>query len=340
MSRAILSLILFVAGILHLAMPWLFDPAIPFEFKWIINLSAGILEIFLSLGLFVKKIQDFSARMAALWFLCLIPVHIYVAWNQITIFGIDDLFLLWLRAIIQPGFYFWALSLQTKGWIMAQVWKDVLFLHFEADPKLLQEHLPFKLDLYNDKAILSIVSFTMDGIRFPFLPSVFGLSKLYELNLRTYVEVDGIKGVYFFTLDTGHLPAIGIARFFFSLPYRFSNILILRKKNKYFCESKCPSRAVKFFAEIGPDYSKEDFDLWVTERYGLFTKKSKNTLHGIVEHAPWSLQEIKIKSIKDNFSTQLGADFKSSIFIRPSYCKEIKVRFRPFYKMKDINRLQ
>jgi uncharacterized protein YqjF (DUF2071 family) len=223
---------------------------------------------------------------------------------------------------------------------MAQVWKDVLFLHFEADPKLLQEHLPFKLDLYNDKAILSIVSFSMDGIRFPFLPSVPGLSKLNELNLRTYVEVDGIKGIYFFTLDTGHFPAIGIARFFFSLPYCFSNIFIFKNNNKYYCESKCPSRAIKFFTEIGPNYSKEDFDHWVTERYGLFTKKSKNTLHGIVEHAPWSLQEVTIKSIKDNFATQLGADFKSSIFIRPSYCKEIQVRFRPFYKMKGINSLQ
>lgn len=340
MSRAILSLILFTAGILHITMPWLFDPAIPFEFKWLINLSAGILEISLSLGLFIKRIQDFSARMAALWFLCLIPVHIYVAWNQIAIFGIHDPFLLWARTIIQPVFYFWALSLQTKGWIMSQVWKDVLFLHFEVDPKLLQEKLPFKLDLYKDKAILSIVSFTMDGIRFPFLPSVPGLSKLNELNLRTYVEVDGIKGVYFFTLDTGHIPAIGIAQFFFSLPYRFSKISILRKNQKYYCDSKSSSRAIKFFAEIDQDYTKEDFDLWVTERYGLFTKKSKNTLHGIVEHIPWSLQGITIRSIKDNFSTQLGVDFKSSIFIRPSYCKEIQVRFRPFYKMKETNSLQ
>lgn len=164
-------------------MPQLFDPAIPFTNKWAINVFSGSLEIILSLGLYIDRFKDKSARLAALWFLLLIPM-----------FGFSSPFLLWGRILLQPLLYFWALSLESKGWIMAKTWRDVLFLHYPVEPKLLQDHVPFKLDEYNGQAIISIVSFTMESIRFPFLPSVPGLSKLNELNVRTYVYVDGKKG--------------------------------------------------------------------------------------------------------------------------------------------------
>ncbi|MBC7715131.1 MAG: DUF2071 domain-containing protein [Rhizobacter sp.] len=339
MSRLLLSLILFSAGVLHILKPGVFDPAIPFEQKWMINLLAGVFEIFLALGLHSKKIQDLSARLSALWFLCLIPIHIFVAWNHIAIFGVSNSFLLWGRTFFQPVFYFWALSLQTKGWIMAQEWRDVLFLHYEVDPEILQEQLPFPLDLYEGKAIISIVSFTMGGIRFPFLPTVPGLSKLNELNLRTYVEVNGIKGVYFFTLDADLLPAVGIGRIFFSLPYRMARIKIKKDNDEYFYESFNSTRSLKFSAVVGSVRDSDKFDLWSTERYGLFTKKLNSTLHGIVQHDSWPLQDVSLESIEDNFSTQLGQHLAARSFLRPAYCRKLKVRFRPFYKMTSTGKV-
>ena len=322
MARIILSLIIFFSGILHLLNLGMFDSDIPF-------LLTGLIDIVLALGLCSKKFQDLSARLIALWILCLTPMYIYFSWNHIAIFGI----------VLLPAFYFWALSLQTKGWIMAQVWKDVLFLHYQVDPKILQAKVPFKLDLYNGHAVLSIVSFTMDRIRFPFLPSVPGLSKLNELNLRTYVEVDGIKGVYFFTLDADLIPAIIIARLFFSLPYHLAKISIQKNQNNYFCESQSSSTSLKFSAEIQALRKSSHFELWATERYGLFTQRSGHTLHGIVQHVPWSLQEIALLKIEDNFSTQLGEDLKATTFLEPGYCKELNVRFRPFYKMNSTSGL-
>jgi uncharacterized protein YqjF (DUF2071 family) len=334
MSRALLILILIGAGVLHIVRPGLFDPAIPFYFKWPINLSAGILEIVLAFGLCSKKFQDLSARLTALWFLCLTPIHIYVSWNHIALFGIDHPLLLWLRTVFQPVFYFWALSIQKKGWIMSQTWKDVLFIHYKVDSKLLQDQVPFKLDLYNGNAVISIVSFTMDKIRFPFLPAVPGLSKLNELNLRTYVEIDGIKGVYFFTLDADLIPGISIGRLFFSLPYRLARITIKKNQNEYFCESFRSTASLKFAAEIGTSRKSSSFDLWATERYGLFTKRSKHTLHGIVQHRPWVLQDVTLSKMEDNFSSQLGMHLKAKDFLEPTYCEQLNVKFRPFYKMK------
>ena len=333
MSKIFLSVILFSAGMLHLFVPSLFDPAIPFHFKWAINLFAGILEILLALGLLSKNFQDLSARLSALWFLSLMPIHIYVSINHITIFGISNSFLLWIRTALQPVLYFWALSLQNKNWIMAQVWRDVLFLHYEVDPLLLQTHVPFKLDTYNNRAVVSIVSFKMAGIRFPFLPTIPGLSQLNELNLRTYVEVDGIKGVYFFTLDADLIPAIGIARFFFSLPYRYANIFIQKNKDQYILKSNNSKTSLQFEASLGETRISSPFDLWATERYGLFTKKSNQTLHGIVQHSPWKLRDVSLVNIVDNFSNQLGDSLKASSFIGTRFCEELKVRFRPFTKI-------
>ena len=338
MSRFILTLILFFASLLHFFMPQLFNPAIPFDNKLLINFCAGVIEASLAFGLWTIRFRDISARLTALWFLILTPIHIYVSWFQIPIFGFSSPVLLWGRTCLQPLLYFWALTLQSRGWIMAQTWKDVLFLHYQVEPKLLQSHVPFKLDEYNCKAVISIVSFKMDSIRFPFLPSVPGLTKLNELNLRTYVEVDGIKGVYFFTLDADLRPAIFIARSIFSLPYRLAAIKIEINQNSYFCKSQNSDTSLEILAEIGDKKTSSLFDLWATERYGLFTKRNRDSLHGIVEHIPWQFNDLEIKKFQDNFSSQLGSDLRAKEFIGQGYCKELKVKFKPFYKLRQSSK--
>ena len=76
-----------------------------------------------------------------------------------------------------------------------------------------------EVDTFEGEAFLSIVPFTMENVRFRFLPPL-PFSSLWELNLRTYVKHKNWKGVYFFTLDTDHPLAQWIARKFFNLPYR------------------------------------------------------------------------------------------------------------------------
>ncbi len=214
-----LSLLLFTTGMTHLIAPQVFINVMPLSIPFpveIIYLS-GVLEIVLALGLLFKNTQNISAQAAALYFIILIPIHVYVALNGIEIFGISNKFVLWLRTLFQLFFIFWALSLQTTGWIIAQSWKNVFFIHYKIDPKLVEHLVPFKLDLYDGQAVISVVPFLMDGIRFPFMPLIPKVSRLWELNIRTYVEVNGKKGVYFFTLETdsrmGELVAKKNSRF-------------------------------------------------------------------------------------------------------------------------------
>jgi hypothetical protein len=321
-SRLALSSVLIFAGILHLILPDLFDPAIPFGPKLEINIIVGIFEILLSIILWPRKTRDHGALLTALWFLLLTPIHLYVSYFEIPIFGVSHPIFLWLRTLFQGVLFFWALSLQDKGWIISQRWSDVLFLHFEVDAHELQTKVPFPIDLFEGKAVVSIVPFAMGRIRFPFLPVIPWLSRLLELNLRTYVTVSGKPCVYFFILDANHLPGVLVARTFFQLPYRLRKMTLINKNNYQF-----ESDYLKIKASVQEEIISTDFDRWATERYALVTKFLGRDLIGVVEHQPWILQKSQIDSIQDSFSKEF---FQVNKLISASYAKCLDVRFRPF----------
>jgi len=257
--------------------------------------------------------QDMAAQTFALVFLILIPFS----------FLLSKFLFLPLIAL-----YFLSLSFQKRGWIISQCWSDVVFLHYKVDPRELQKKVPFPLDLFQGDAIVSIVPFVMSRIRFPFLFPVPGFSQLLELNLRTYIFVNGKPAVYFFTLDSNHLPGVLIARWFFALPYRWMK-LSFSHRHQYEFESD----QFHLKASVGELKPQSDFDRWTTERYALFTKRGETTYQGIVEHRPWELQSLKVNELTDNFSSLLGEELRMKTLVGMSYSKNLNVRFRPFKRV-------
>lgn len=328
-----LSFILAVAGIVHLVKPEIFLPAIPsfLPYHHEIILYTGILELILALGLVIKKTQNLSAKITALYFVALLPVHIYVSITPVAMFGINSQVLLWGRTLFQFVFIFWALSLQTTGWIIEQKWKHVFFLHYKISPEMIQPLVPYKLDLYDGKAIISIVPFLMEGIRFPFLPAVPKLSQLWELNIRTYVEIDGVKGVYFFTLETDSKIGELIARSFFHLPYRHSKIHAKVTNEHYQFDHQRDDLSFHLSARILRKKKATSFELWATERYSLFTDHQGSTYQGIVDHRPWPLREVEIIEFNNRFTTLVTN--QELEFITANYSRFLKVRFRPFQRL-------
>ena len=329
-KRFFLSAILFSAGILHLVRPELFNAAIPpiLGYSKEIILLTGVFEILLALGLIWNKTLDQTAKITAFYFLILIPVHLYVSIQGIEIFGISSKVVLWLRTLFQFFFIFWALSLQTKGWIIEQKWKHVFFLHFKIDPAKIQQLVPFELDLHDGQAVISIVPFYMDGIRFPFLPSIPRVSNLWELNIRTYVKVNGIKGVYFFTLETDSKIAEFVAKIFFHLPYRHSQIDARVSEKEYLFSHKRKDLNFHLEASLSDMKHCSEFDLWATERYSLFTKHNGRIFQGIVQHPPWELKQVKINNMEDQFTKMVTGDLKN--LVGASYTEFLLVRFSPF----------
>ncbi|MEM7565301.1 MAG: DUF2071 domain-containing protein, partial [Pseudomonadota bacterium] len=104
---------------------------------------------------------------------------------------------------------------------MRQRWEELLFLHWEVNPDLIQATLPegLKVDTFEGKAYLGVVPFFMRGVRPAFLPAVPGISDFMECNLRTYVEGPDGPGVWFYSLDCNQAIAVEVARSFFCLSY-------------------------------------------------------------------------------------------------------------------------
>jgi uncharacterized membrane protein len=98
-GRFFLSLLLFVAGLLHLFVPQAFSSAIFWGYEETSNILAGVFEIILSI--LIWYYPRVGAILSAGWFILLIPIHVYVSLNSIPMFGIDSPVLLWIRTSLQ-----------------------------------------------------------------------------------------------------------------------------------------------------------------------------------------------------------------------------------------------
>lgn len=83
------------------------------------------------------------------------------------------------------------------GWpIMFQSWGKLLFLHWPMPAEALRPLIPdpLAIDTFDGSAWVGITPFTMWGVRPVFSPSLPVLSESHELNVRTYVYLDGVPG--------------------------------------------------------------------------------------------------------------------------------------------------
>src|SRR5204863_4940135 len=108
-------------------------------------------------------------------------------------------------------------------------WQRSVFLHYEADPALLQRQVPFALDLREGRAFVSLVAFTLWRMR----PRLGGLLSewLFKpiashefLNVRTYVRQDGEPGIFFLAEWLSNPLSVRLGPRTFGLPYRFGRL--------------------------------------------------------------------------------------------------------------------
>ncbi len=188
--------------------------------------------------------------------------------------------------------------------ILLQSWLELLFLHWTYDPEKLQSFLPKGLyvDTYNGLGYVGIVPFFMNDIK----PAFFGTRirgvNFYEMNVRTYVHDDqGNPGVWFFSLDASSRLAVMIAKTFFHLPYFYSDFKEILNEETGWIDYNC-SRSNKLKSSylykrgaLQGIAEQESLEFFLLERYLLFSKDKKGTVHkGRVHHAPYKIYESEV----------------------------------------------
>jgi len=189
-----------------------------------------------------------------------------------------------------------------ESWQFYQEWNEALFLHWKVPFDLLRTYVPADLtiDTFEGNCYVSLVAFTMQNIRPRFLPAFATISDFHEINLRTYIENDSKKGVYFLSIESEKEISTFIARTLSGLPYEKATIE--RDDNVY------SSRNIKKGTHLHIQYSvdhvdtpKTDLDRWLTERYCLYNKTDSGLFRFDIHHEEWKLDKLILNETSINY---------------------------------------
>lgn len=205
----------------------------------------------------------------------------------------------------------WLLSVRGEPLFLAD-WTAVAFIHYEVPAAELQSCVPFQIDLFEGKAYVSLVAFTMDRMR-PFLGGKLTawllkpIARNNFLNFRTYVRHKGETGIYFLTEWMNNPFSVRLGPITFGLPYNFG---ILKYQNAHetgvLRGAVCEKTFDQSFAYEGEltqtaftHCAAGSLDEFLLERYTAFTSHGVNRRFFRIWHPPWRQQRVKV-SVADS----------------------------------------
>ena len=200
--------------------------------------------------------------------------------------------------------------------VMYQSWGDLLFLHWQVPAELLRKHIPARLevDTFEGRAFVGVTPFTLWGVRPVFAPPVPFLSEFHEINVRTYVHLDGVPGVWFFSLDANSTAAVMGARAFFRLPYFSARIERARagQTTRYTSTRDDSAGAAAEFEgawderAAQPEAEPGTLDFFLVERYCLYAADGEKLYRARIHHRPWPLQDVRLRSYRSTMVEAAG----------------------------------
>lgn len=214
-------------------------------------------------------------------------------------------------------------SINNKNIFMTCHWEDIIISTFEVDKAILEKYLPnnTELDLFNGKALMSIVAFTFSKVKFFEIKIPFH-QKFGQINFRFYAKskIDGTKGVVFIK-EFAPKPIIALtANIFYNEPYFTKNIRFNistksdEKTIKYAYKDMSVKAKVKTASKPLIKNSLEEF---VVDKYVAFVKSNTSkTLQYRIHHKPWKLYEFIHTEINENLISLLPKHFKSAKLIK------------------------
>lgn len=213
-------------------------------------------------------------------------------------------------------------------------WLELCFMHWQVDPEVLARTLPRGMELHtrDGQAWLAVVPFRMAGVAPRLSPDLPGISAFPELNVRTYVTVGGVPGVWFYSLDAANKLAVSMARQFFHLPY-FDARMWVSRQGDVVCYASQRTHAgtpaghfAAAYQPLGePILAPAGLEDWLTNRLFLYGADERGRVfRGRVDHVPWSLQHARAVIKENTLVDRLGVDLNGDPHLL--YAHELKVK--------------
>lgn len=228
---------------------------------------------------------------------------------------------------------------------MRQAWDKLLFLHWEVPAGSLRRLVPdgLELDLFEGKAYVGLIPFTMTGVRPVWAPAVRGLSNFHETNVRTYVRhARGGPGVWFLSLDAANAAAVALARALFHLPYYLARMSLIEaddgavayRSRRVRGGASCDIRARPVGLAQGTEPGT--LDAFLIERYVFYAAHGRKIHRGLVRHVPYAIRDAEILTLEENLLDAAGID-RPDAAPHARFAGEVRVDVFP---LRDVARLK
>jgi uncharacterized protein YqjF (DUF2071 family) len=189
--------------------------------------------------------------------------------------------------------------LPAGGWSLGQTWESLLFAHWRVPVSAVRALVPpaLDVDIYEEDAWLGITPFLLRGLRVRGTLPLPVASTFPELNVRTYVSVDGKPGIFFLSLDAANGLAVAGARRLYKLPYFRARMSMRQRGTRVQFESVrsepgAHRRAFEAgYRPVGPTFEARPgtLEYFLTERYCLYTVEGRRLYRAEIHHPPWQL---------------------------------------------------
>ncbi len=202
-------------------------------------------------------------------------------------------------------------------------WGQAVFIHYEADPIVLQREVPFPLDLREGRAFVSLVAFTLLRMR-PRLGGRLGewlfrpIASHEFLNVRTYVRHAGEPGIFFLAEWLSNPLSVRLGPRSFGLPYRFGHLSYSNTPcegkilgNVTAREGRLEYRGAISAASLDPSEAESQTE-FLLERYTAFTCQGRRRRLFRVWHPPWPQTPVEIEVTADDLLSATGRWWRSA----------------------------
>lgn len=223
--------------------------------------------------------------------------------------------------------------------VMRQRWAKLLFLHWPVPAAELRALVPsgLEIDICDGQAWIGLVPFVVTGARPRFFPPIPGVSNFPEVNVRTYVHLNGRDpGVWFFSLDAASRVAVAAARRLYKLGYRFAEMTAnaegeaIRFQSRRIAPGPLPAGCALRYEPRGPVTHAVPGTLehFLVERYVLYAADGSRLHQARVHHAAYPVQSAAVEGLQEDLLAAAGIRRPDSSPLA-HYASEVEVEVFP-----------
>ena len=199
-------------------------------------------------------------------------------------------------------------------------WLDFVLVHYEVDAKALQNTVPFELDLFEEKAYVSLVAFTLENFSFAQNGMVQSLAMMpirthRYFNVRTYIKHRHYRSIYFIKEWISNQLCAIIGSKLYGLPCEHGRLDYSHQWAEGLLQGEVMGRAQKarYQYQIHRDSTQEighvkahSLEEFLFERYMAVVEKNGVRKYFRIWHEAWRQATVEIREVNDHLIPMLG----------------------------------